>query len=266
MPTTVLNGWRIEYGDDGQGPPVVLIHGLLMDRTMFDPQIQLLKFRYRVITPDLRNHGGSESRAEEHSQWDMMEDQIALLDTLGLDKAVLGGVSQGGFQSIRAALKYPERIEGLILIETSSGAEEEHLIPIYEAFASVVAEDGWNDDIVETGAVSMFADSTQKSVKEHWMQRWTKTLTSAHAQQTLAAVTRRDDVTDRLDEIKAPALVIHGEGDNAINIERAEILASRLPNLVEFVRIKEAGHSATVETPDAVNEAIDRFLQKVYPA
>lgn len=265
MATTTVNGWKIAFETFGEGPPVFLIHGLLMDRSMFTPQVDMLKDRYTVITPDLRNHGESESRAEEFTQWDLMEDHIQLCDQLGIERAVFGGVSQGGFQSLRLALKYPERVAGLILIETQAGAEDPALAPIYESMGDVVVEDGWNDFLLESAAAVMMAADATEQLKQVWMKRW-RNLTSAHAGHFLRAVTRREDITDRLGEIQAPAIVIHGEQDAAITMERAEQLANGLPNLTEFVRLPKAGHSATVEDPEGVNLPIQRFLGKVYPA
>lgn len=260
-----INGWRINYQEAGDGPPIVLIHGLLMDSTMFDPQVSALSNRYRVITPDLRNHGDSESRAEPFTQWDLMEDNIALCDRLGIDTAVFGGVSQGGFQSLRAALTHPERVAGLILIETQAGSEDPGKAPIYESMAEVVVADGWNDFIFESVAALLFGASTSDDLKKHWIERWRR-LDPAHAIQTLQAVTRRDDITDRLGEISAPALVIHGEEDVAIEMERAQVMADGLLNLIDFVKIPAAGHTSTVEQPEAVTEAIETFLVKCYPA
>ena len=111
------DGWSLAYEDIGSGPVVLLVHGLLMDRTMFASQVDSLADRYRVITPDLRGHGESEHRAQAYTQWDLMEDHVALLDHLGVERAVWGGVSQGGFQTLRAALRHPDRVAGLILIE-----------------------------------------------------------------------------------------------------------------------------------------------------
>ena len=91
------DGWTLAYEDGGSGPAVLLVHGLLMDRTMFSEQMEALADRYRVITPDLRGHGESEHRAQPYTQWDLMEDHIALLDDLGVHRAVWGGVSQGAF-------------------------------------------------------------------------------------------------------------------------------------------------------------------------
>lgn len=264
MPIAELNGWKIAYGDTGSGPPVILIHGLLMDRTMFDSQVEALGDRYRLITPDLRGHGGSEKRAEDHSQWDLMEDHIALSDHLGIDRAVFGGVSQGGFQSLRAALRHPGRVAGLILIDTQAGPEDEVRAPMYEAFSEVVATDGWNEETLDSATISMFGSSATQELKEHWKKRWLAQPRHA-ARQTMYAVSRRDDITERLGEIHAPAVVIHGEEDAAIEIQKAERLADGLPNLIEFVKVPAAGHSSTVEKPEALTEAIERFLAKAYP-
>src|SRR5438093_5166431 len=162
------DGWRIAYDDTGGGgPPIILIHGLLMDRTMFDPQVEALRERYRLITPDLRGHGESEHRAEEYTQWDLMEDHIALLDELGIDRAVWGGVSQGGFQSLRAALRHPDRVSGLVLIDTQAGPEDPNRAPLYEASAEVGASAGWNEDLLGTATMFVFGASATEELKRH---------------------------------------------------------------------------------------------------
>lgn len=260
MQRAVLNGWDIAFDDVGSGPVLFLIHGLLMDHTMFAPQVDALQDRYRLITPDLRNHGDSESRAESHTQWDAVEDAIALCNKLDIESAIFGGVSQGGFQSLRLALKYPDRVAGLILIETQAGAEDPTLVPIYEGMSEVVAADGWNDFILDSVAALLFGTSASDDLKNHWIERWRK-MNAKHAMQTLQAVTRRDDVSSRLSEITAPALVIHGLEDAAISMDRAQATADGLKGLVQFVKLEHAGHSATVEQPDLVNEAIVRFLR-----
>jgi pimeloyl-ACP methyl ester carboxylesterase len=266
MPEFDRDGWKLFYEDSGgDGPPILLIHGLLMDQTMFDPQVAALRDRYRLIRPDLRGHGASEHRAEDYTQWDLMEDHVALLDSLGIDRAMWGGVSQGGFQSLRAALRHPDRVAGLILIDTQAGSEDENRAPMYEAFAEVVATQGWNQHILENSCISMFGTSASEDLKRHWMDRWAAQETF-DARQDLWAVTRREDITDRLGEIEHPAIVIHGEEDAAIEMERAEKLADGLKNLVELVKVPRAGHSSTVEQPEPVTEAMERFLQKVYPA
>jgi pimeloyl-ACP methyl ester carboxylesterase len=264
MPEFEHDGWTLAHEDRGEGPPVLLIHGLLMDHTMFDAQVEALSDRWRFVTPDFRGHGGSQHRAEGYTQWDMMEDQVALLGHLGIDRAVWGGVSAGGFQSLRAALRHPDRVAGLVLIDTQAGPEDPNRAPLYEASAQVAVADGWNEDLLGTAAMFMLGASASDELKRHWIGRWMAQPTF-DAVEVMHAVTRRDDITDCLGEIEAPAVVIHGEEDVAIEMEKAEGLADGLPNLVEMVRVPGAGHSSTVENPDAVTEAIERFLQKVLP-
>jgi pimeloyl-ACP methyl ester carboxylesterase len=264
MLTFERDGWTLAYDDAGppDGPAVLLAHGLLMDRTMFDPQVERLSDRFRLLTPDLRNHGESEHRAEEHSQWDLMEDHVALLDHLGIEAAVWGGVSQGGFQALRAALRHPERVTGLVLIDTQAGPEDESRAPMYEAAGQVAEEDGWNELQLQAALYAMFGESASEELKRHWLDRWMAQPT-AGALARMRAVTRREDISDRLGGIRAPALVVHGEEDVAIEMERARALADALPNLVELVTVPGAGHSSTVEQPEAVTAAVERFLDKV---
>lgn len=265
MPEFEHEGWKLHYEDVGEGPRVLLIHGLLFDERQFAPQVEALRDRYRVITPDCRNHGRSEFREAEYTQWDLMEDQIALLDHLGVDQAVWGGVSMGGFQSLRATLKHPERVTGLILIDSQAGAENPEQGPMYESAAEVARESGWTPDISQLAGAMLFGASATDEVKQPWFDWWEQQPTFA-APSLIQAVTRRDPVTDHLGEIEAPAVVIHGEEDVAIPMERAEQLADGLRNLVEFVRVPSAGHSSTVEQPEPVTAAIERFLDKVAPS
>jgi pimeloyl-ACP methyl ester carboxylesterase len=265
VPEFEHDGWRLAYEDRGSGPAVVLVHGLLFDGTQFEPQVEALSDRYRMVTPDLRAHGRSEHRRAEYDQWDLMEDHIALLDHLGIERAVWGGVSQGGFQSIRAALKHPELVAGLILIDSQAGPEDENRAPMFEASAQVAAEFGWNEDLLGVATTFLFGESAGDDLKQHWIDRWMAQDTS-DAVELMQAVTRRDAVIDRLGEITVPAIVIHGEEDFAIEVEKARAMADGLGGEVEFVTVPGAGHSSTIERPDVVTRAVERFLQRTWPA
>ena len=259
------DGWTLAYEESGDGPAVLLLHGVLMDRTMFAHQADALAARYRVIRPDLRGHGESEHRALDYTQWDLMEDHVALLDHLGIERAVWGGLSQGGFQALRAALRHPERVEGLVLIDTQAGPEDVERSPMFEAMAQVAATDGLNEGMAEAAIPLMFGASASEDLTRHWIGRWMAQPTM-DAVQAMRAVTTREDITGRLREIGQPAVVIHGEEDLAIETDQAKRLADGLPNLVEFVTIPGAGHSSTVERPEAVTAVIERFLHKVAPS
>ena len=102
---------------------MVFSHGYLMDHAMFDRQVAALAPQYRVITWDERGHGGTRA-AGSFTYWDSAADVLALLDHLSVERAVLAGMSQGGFLSLRAALTAPDRVRALVLIDSQAGLED----------------------------------------------------------------------------------------------------------------------------------------------
>ena len=117
MPFASIHGQEIHFEDSGgAGAPLVLGHGFLMDQSMFDPQVAALAPEFRVIRWDARGFGATRWDGKPFTYWDLADDLLALLDHLGLERAVLGGMSQGGFSAMRAALRKPERVRGLVLI------------------------------------------------------------------------------------------------------------------------------------------------------
>ncbi len=147
MANAALNGTEVYYADTGgDGPVAVLSHGVLMDQSMFAPQVKALVPEFRVITWDQRGHGWDQSgrggtpAQGPFSYWDSARDLLALLDHLGVQRAVLGGMSQGGFVSLRAALLAPDRVHGLILIDTQAGQEDPAVAPAYEQMHEVWRE------------------------------------------------------------------------------------------------------------------------------
>ena len=142
MPTRVVNGTSISYSDTGgDGPVVVLSHGYLMDSSMFAPQVQALAPAYRVITWDERGFGRTRATGE-FSFWDSARDVLGLLDELDIEQAVLGGMSQGGFISLRAALTAPDRVRALVLIDSQAGLEDPAVAPAYEQMEQLWMEQG----------------------------------------------------------------------------------------------------------------------------
>src|SRR5580704_4940145 len=124
MPSAAVNGITVDYADSGGGGPVVVLsHGFLMEQSMFDAQVAALAGEFRVITWDQRGHGGTPAPGP-FTYWDSARDVLALLDHLGVERAVLGGMSQGGFLSLRAALTAPDRVRALVLIDSQAGQED----------------------------------------------------------------------------------------------------------------------------------------------
>src|ERR1051326_5548782 len=264
MPHAAVNGQRIYFEDSGgPGLPLVLAHGLLMDHDMFAPQVAALGGRHRVVTWDERGHGLTESTADEFTYWDSAEDLRGLLDELGIERAVVGGMSQGGFVSLRFALRHPGRVAGLVLIDTQAGPEDPAKLGEYTMMLDVWTTDGPNDMIA--GAVGATIIGANRPEIADWRPKW-----GAREPETLRRVFRtldgREDIAGRLGEIVAPALVIHGDDDIAIEVWRAEALANGLPNARPLVIVAGApGHAANLTHPDTVNAAIETFLADLDP-
>jgi 3-oxoadipate enol-lactonase len=258
MPLHKINGQWIHYEDTGGTlGPVVLAHGLLMDNEMFAPQIEALGSRFRIITWDARCHGQTETTDDPFTYWDLADDLRGLLDHLGIERAVIGGMSQGGFIALRFALRYPERVSALILLGTQAGIEDPEKAATYELMLDVWKAEGLNDQLAETIAAIILGNEWPG--REVWIakwRQWTRSLLSPAFQ----ALVGREDISDRLGEIKAPALVIHGTADAAIDIELAHRLCSDLANCQQLTAIEGGGHASNLTHPKQVNQALQQFL------
>jgi len=257
MATAEVDGATIAYDDTGgDGPPVVLAHGFLMDRTMFDDQVDALRGRYRVVTWDERGFGETVYDGAPFTYWDSAADCLGLLDHLGIDRAVVGGMSQGGFVSLRAALLAPDRVRGLVLLDSQAGTEDPGAIPLYRGMLDDWITNGPRAELTDAVTALIIGDPALSAV---WAER-----ISARPKEDLAApgalLLERDDITDRLGEITAPALVIHGTADASIPMGRAEDLADGLPGCGGVVVVEGGTHAANMTHPDVVNAAILGFL------
>ena len=261
MATATVNGITISYTDSGgDGPAVVFSHGYLMDSSMFDPQVAALAPEYRVITWDARGFGGTRATGP-FSYWDSASDVIGLLDHLGIEQAVLGGMSQGGFLSLRAALKAPDRVRALILIDSQAGLENPDVAPAYEQMEQTWLEHG--PAPVQDVIASIILGPPDGPVEyQPWFAKW-----AAADRDELRLAFRclmdRDDITGRLGEISCPALILHGTADAAIPMERAEVVRDGLAGPVTLVAVDGGSHAANLSNPDQVNAALLEFLRSL---
>jgi len=258
MPVAEVRGQRLYYEDTGgTGTPLALGHSFLLDADMFEAQRRGLSGRYRIITWDQRGHGRTVSTDEPYTYWDSADDLAGLLDHLAVERAAVGGQSQGGFVALRFALRYPERTLSLVLIDTQAGREDPDKAVQYDLMHDVWVSFGANDQLA--GMVAAIIVGNDRPESAVWVARW-----KAREPRSLTPIYRtlmdRDDVTDRLAEIRAPAVVIHGTEDVAIDISLAEKLCAGLPGCRGVVRIEGAGHASPLTHPGPVNEAIEGFL------
>jgi 3-oxoadipate enol-lactonase len=259
--TASVNGITIAYSDSGgDGPAVVLSHGYLMDSSMFGPQVEALAPEYRVITWDGRGFGGTRATGP-FSYWDSAADVIGLLDHLGVDQAVLGGMSQGGFVSLRAALLAPQRVRALILIDSQAGQEDPAAAPAYEQMEQIWMEQGPLP--VQDVVASIILGPPDGPVDyAPWFARWDGA-DRHELRLAFRCLMDRDDITGRLGEITCPALILHGTADAAIAVERAEAVQAGLSGPAALVHVDGGSHASNLSHPDQVNVAMLEFLRSL---
>lgn len=264
MPTAAVNGIQVSYTDaGGDGPAVVLSHGFLMDASMFGAQVAALTPEYRVITWDQRGHGATPAPGP-FSYWDSARDALALLHHLGIERAVLGGMSQGGFLSLRAAMLAPQRVRGLILIDSQAGTEAEANRPGYEQLHQIWLDQG-PGPVQEIAAAIILGPGRWDGWYAKWAEQYAQWAPGSLGQLTwpFRCLMDRDDITGRLGEIGCPALIVHGGEDAAIPLARAEQMRDGLAGPVAFTLIGGAPHASSLTHPGAVNAEIVNFLRSL---
>jgi 3-oxoadipate enol-lactonase len=258
MPTFKAPDVEIAYEDTGgTGPVVVFSHGILMDKDMFDLQVEVLRDEFRCIAWDERAHGDT-SGGVPFTYWDSAQDLLNLMDHLDVDRAFLVGMSQGGFVSLRAALLAPERVRGLGLIDTQAGLENPAHVPGYQLMLDQWKAEGATQPLMDGIAAIIVAPADPTP----WFAKWSKREDAESLQAAFDALVSRDDIHDRLPEISAPAIVIHGDADPAITMEQAEALCEGLPGCEGIVRVEGGGHLSNVSHPGIVTEALRDFFRR----
>lgn len=250
------------YQDSAAGLTLLLLHGFPLSSAMWEPQIEGLGEIVRVIAPDLRGLGESDSAEPPYSLATLADDCAALLDALTIDDpVVVCGMSMGGYLAFEFYRRYPERVAALILTATRAGADSEivkkgrdiaaadvhanGVAPLagrmaQKLFAPAVHEE--DPDLV-TFVTEMMADSSINGVRG-----------------CLAAMRDRPDSTPDLAAIAVPTLVVHGDQDLIINSAEAEAMADTIPGAA-LALFEGVGHMVNLEAPEAFNDVVQTFLQ-----
>jgi len=226
-----------------------------MDHEMFVHQVEALRDHYRVITWDERGFGQTVFDGQPFDYWDSARDCLGLLDHLGIDRAVLGGMSQGGWISMRATLLAPDRVRALILLDTNAAPDDEEKRAANQGMIDMWLEVGPVDDLANAVA-GIIIDDADENPK--WIAKW-----QARDKETMrlpaGCLMDRDDISGRLGEIGCPALAVHGTEDTGLSMEDAELMAASLPDCDGVVKVSGA-HAANLTNPEPVNQAIVEFL------
>jgi pimeloyl-ACP methyl ester carboxylesterase len=250
--------------DRGEGTAVVFTHGTLMDHTMFAPQIEALEDRYRVIS---YNHRGRTNRwADTYDLGDLADDCRQVLDERGIERCVLGGMSMGGFMAFEFARMWPERLLGLILIDTKAAPFDlEQQENVLRDYGKADVDGLLPHDVIEVAVARCFGATTierNPQLVAHWVARWRKLPARSVYNEVQSWLGKADNRPD-LANIDVPALILHGEEDSIFPMTVAEEIEAGIP-CARLVPIPLAGHTANLEQPEVSNEAILGFLGSVF--
>ncbi|MFZ3474450.1 alpha/beta fold hydrolase [Streptomyces sp. 4.24] len=265
MNPQIGNGVTLFFEDLGprDGAPVILIHGHPFNRTMWAPQTAALTAAgYRVIAPDLRGYGESPVVPGKTLLADFADDLAALLDRLGVEQAVVGGVSMGGQIAMEMRLRHPGLVRALVLSDSSSPAETEEGKAFRLNLAERLLREGmkpYTDEVID----KMLAPYNVTAMPEAAAK--VTAMMYATAPEGAAAALRgraeRPDYAPVLAALPAevPCLIIVGRDDVYTPVAEAESLHALVPHSVLTV-VEQAGHLPGVEQPEAFNTALLEFL------
>jgi pimeloyl-ACP methyl ester carboxylesterase len=262
---TIVNGITMAYEENGAGPAVLLIHGFPLCRRMWRFQVELLaEAGYRVITPDLRGFGESEATDGPYSMTLFADDVVGLMDHLGVENAVVGGMSMGGYVLLNLLERYPQRVAAALFIVTRSDADNEAGKDRRTTLAQEIKE-GRPQVVTEAFETILFAEDTPRHKPDlvAEVKGWMAATDPRGLAGGLLAIRDRKGYTAALGGCTLPALVIGAQQDRAIPPENAEILAKGLPNSTLHI-ISGAGHMANLEQPEAFNGCLLEFLNGLY--
>jgi len=256
-----INGIMLAYSDRGNGLPLVLIHGFPLCRKMWRPQAETLaRAGCRVITPDLRGFGESGLSSGPVSMDIYANDVVALMDHLGIDKAVVGGMSMGGYVLLNLLERFPERVAAPLFIATKAGGDDDAGKARRTALAEACRDQGILP-VAETFRKLLFAPATLTDNPDlvDEVFGWMRASDPRGAAAGLIAMRERKDCTGLLGSLGQPSLVICADQDLAIPEENSRIIAEGLPD-AELCILHGGGHLVNLEQPEGFNQALLEFL------
>ncbi|GHH55653.1 alpha/beta fold hydrolase [Lentzea cavernae] len=258
MSTATVNGITIGYDDQGAGDDVlVLVHGHPFDRTMWHPQVEhFVSAGWRVIAADLRGYGETTVVPGTTPLHVFASDIAGLLDHLGVERFVLGGLSMGGQIVLECARTFPGRLRGLVLADTFAQAETEQGRRTRNDMADRLLREGMSGYATEV-RWKMVAPHNQ-AVGE-FVARLMHDAPPEGAAAALRGRAERPDYTEILSTIAVPTLVIVGSEDEYTPVGDAEYMSSRVPGST-LVVVDGAAHMPNLERPEVFNEAVEELL------
>ncbi len=255
---TKINGIDFGYDITGQqGQPIVLIHGLGLNRSIWHEVAAKHLANHRVILPDMRGHGESEAPPGPYTMTLLAEDILRLLDFFGISKAIVCGHSLGGYIALAFADQFPDRLAGLGLIATHSRADSEEKRVSRHQTVEMIRKDG---SIVLADSLAPKLSYDQNIIQQsHAIIAQTP---PAGLIGVLPGMAQRPDRTTMLAEVSVPSLVVAGEDDQIVELEIAAEMADRLPDS-QLLTITGVGHMPMLEAPDILGGGLLDLIHRV---
>lgn len=254
MEVVQINGIQQAYTRAGQGEPLVLVHGYPLDHTIWYDMVSFLEDDFTLILPDLRGFGLSGISEAQYAIADVASDIAGLLDHLGVEKTYIAGHSMGGYVALAFARRYPQRVLGLGLISTQAPADT--LERKQGRYAAA-------EEILKNGVQPVAESMPGKLTPDERVQAFVHSLIVAQRPAGLAgalrAMAERDDSTSALSSFEFPVVVIHGEADELIPIQRALEVNAAISHAT-LMEISGVGHMPMMENPQATATTLKSLL------
>ncbi len=260
-----VRGIEMAYDDRGQGPMVVLLHGFPFDRSMWREQAEALADDYRVITPDLRGMGETHGGDGPATMDEMAHDVAALLDHLGVVRAVVGGLSMGGYVTLAFYRRHRLRARALVLADTRPGADTDEARRTREEQAQKILSEG-TGTIAEDFLKKVLTPETlseRPDVAARVREMILKT-PARGAAAALRGMAVRHDQTSFLEDVLVPTLILVGSEDQLTSPKEAEVMRREIRGSRLQV-IENASHLSNVERPAEFSLALKTFLDELQP-
>jgi pimeloyl-ACP methyl ester carboxylesterase len=246
------DGVEIYYEVHGEGPVILLSHGYGSTSQMWLGQVEPLSRDHKLVIWDMRGHGQSDYPQDQslYSETATVADMAALLNTVGVESAIVGGLSLGGYMSLAFHRVHPERVEALLIIDTGPGFRKDE------------SRQAWNENALRTA--QRWEEQGLGPLQALTPERRIATHRSADglARAARGMLTQRDAaVMDSLPSIKVPSLIVVGADDTGF-LAAADYMAAKIAG-AEKVVIPNAGHAANIDQPEAFNAAVMDFLGRL---
>ncbi len=249
MPKLNRNGVEIYYEVHGQGVPLLLTHGYSASSHMWEGQVGAFSKRYKLITWDMRGHGKTDYPEDlsAYSEAETVADMAAILDAVGAKKAIIGGLSLGGYMSLAFNLAHPDRVLALLIIDTGPGYKNDEARAGWNATSIKRAERFEAEGLPPPGT----GGAETRAAPHRNAEGLAKAARGMLTQHTPAVI-------NSLPNIEAPSLVVVGANDTPF-LAASDYMAAKIPGAKKAV-IPNAGHAANIDQPQAFNDAVLGFL------